>query len=164
MTRIEHIQSKIIFPELLANRIAFWRFKDKKIVFTNGCFDLLHPGHIDYLSRARDLGDLLVIGLNSDASVQRLKGPTRPILDEKSRSLILASLSFVDAIILFDEDTPLELLNKVQPDILVKGGDYIAAQVIGYDLVTAKGGEVIILPFLEGYSTTSIEKKILSNG
>ncbi|MEI6577121.1 MAG: D-glycero-beta-D-manno-heptose 1-phosphate adenylyltransferase [Bacteroidota bacterium] len=164
MSSIEHILTKVLPGESLATRLALWRFKDKKIVFTNGCFDILHPGHVDYLSRARDLGDLLIIGLNSDASVQRLKGPSRPILDENSRALILASLSFVDAVVLFDEDTPLELISKVQPDILVKGGDYVVSQVVGSDLVFAKGGQVIILPFLDGFSTTSIEKKILSNG
>lgn len=164
MTRKERIQSKIIQLSLLKPMLAMWRFKGKKIVFTNGCFDLLHPGHIDYLSRARDLGDVLVIGLNSDASVQRIKGSSRPILDEKSRGLILAALSFTDAIILFDEDTPLELIRVVKPDILVKGGDYIAQNIVGYDIVTQNGGQVVILPFLEGFSTTSIEKKILSNG
>lgn len=164
MTRIERIQSKIYQPALLQNTLARWRFMGRKIVFTNGCFDLLHPGHIDYLSRARDLGDVLVIGLNSDASVHRIKGPTRPILDENSRALILASLSFTDAIILFDEDTPIELIRTVKPDILVKGGDYVAENVVGYDIVSQNGGQVIILPFLEGFSTTSLEQKILSNG
>jgi rfaE bifunctional protein nucleotidyltransferase chain/domain len=164
MPNIERIRSKIIQPDQLPATLAQWRFKGKKLVFTNGCFDLLHPGHIDYLCRARDLGDLLVIGLNTDDSVRRLKGPSRPILDEVSRGLILASLSFVDAVILFDEDTPIELIRTVQPDILVKGGDYKAENVVGYDLVTGQGGQVIILPFVEGFSTTSIEQKILSDG
>jgi len=164
MPNIERIKSKIIRPEVLPATLALWRFKGKKLVFTNGCFDLLHPGHIDYLCRARELGDLLIIGLNTDASVRRLKGPSRPILDEESRALILASLSFVDAVIFFDEDTPIGLIREVQPDILVKGGDYVAEQVVGYDVVTAKGGSVIILPFVEGFSTTSIEQKILSDG
>jgi len=164
MPSIENIRSKIIRPELLPARLALWKFQGKKLVFTNGCFDLLHPGHVDYLIRARDLGDLLIIGLNTDASVRRLKGPSRPILDEASRGLILASLSFVDAVVLFDEDTPLELINTVKPDILVKGGDYHAENVVGYDIVTAQGGKVIILPFVEGFSTTSIEQKILSDG
>jgi rfaE bifunctional protein nucleotidyltransferase chain/domain len=164
MPNIERIKSKIIRPEVLPATLALWRFKGKKLVFTNGCFDLLHPGHIDYLCRARELGDLLIIGLNTDASVRRLKGPSRPILDEESRALILASLSFVDAVIFFDEDTPIGLIREVQPDILVKGGDYVAEKVVGYDVVTAKGGSVIILPFVEGFSTTSIEQKILSDG
>jgi len=164
MTKIAQIQSKILVQPGLNNTLALWRFKGKKIVFTNGCFDLLHPGHIDYLSRARDLGDILVLGLNSDDSVHRLKGPSRPILDEKSRALILASLSFIDAVILFDEDTPIDLIRTVMPDVLVKGGDYVAEKVVGYEFVTQHGGQVIILPFLEGFSTTSIEKKILSNG
>ena len=133
---------------------------DKKVVFTNGCFDLVHQGHIDYLSKARDLGDMLVVGLNTDASVRRLKGPRRPINDQYSRALFLASMMFVDYVVLFDEDTPYELIKAVQPDVLVKGSDYKPEDIVGYDIVTAKGGKVETLDFLPGFSTTAIERKI----
>jgi len=136
----------------------------KKIVFTNGCFDLLHPGHVDYLSQARDLGDALILGLNSDNSVKRLeKGANRPINQETARGLVLAALACVDKIVVFDEDTPYELIKAIQPDVLVKGGDYTAENIVGYDIVTAKGGTVTTIKFLEGYSTTSIIKKIVNS-
>jgi D-beta-D-heptose 7-phosphate kinase/D-beta-D-heptose 1-phosphate adenosyltransferase len=131
-----------------------------KMVFTNGCFDILHKGHILYLSSAAELGDYLVIGLNSDNSVKRLKGKDRPFQDEESRALILASLSFVDHVIIFDEDTPHELIDKVKPDVLVKGGDYKAEEIVGYDLVTARGGEVRIIEFVEGQSSSRIINKL----
>ena len=131
-----------------------------KVVFTNGCFDLVHQGHIDYLSKARDLGDVLVVGLNTDASVRRLKGPRRPINDEYSRALLLASMLFVDYVVLFGEDTPYELIKTLQPDILVKGSDYKPEDIVGYDIVMAKGGRVETLDFLPGFSTTAIEQKI----
>lgn len=161
MEKLTFIENKILQPEALPEKLAYWRFKSQKIVFTNGCFDLVHQGHIDYLSKARDLGDILIIGLNTDNSVRRLKGSHRPINDEKSRALILASFLFVDAVILFDEDTPYELIKKVQPDILVKGSDYKAEDIVGYDIVTAKGGKVETLDFLPGFSTSGIEKKII---
>jgi D-beta-D-heptose 7-phosphate kinase/D-beta-D-heptose 1-phosphate adenosyltransferase len=129
-------------------------------VFTNGCFDLLHYGHLHYLAQARDLGQRLVLGLNSAASVARLKGPHRPINDELTRTWQLASLSFIDAVVAFEEDTPWELLQVLQPDILVKGGDYEIATIIGADIVLNRGGQVLTLPFVAGYSTTSIEQKI----
>jgi rfaE bifunctional protein nucleotidyltransferase chain/domain len=132
-------------------------------VFTNGCFDLLHLGHIDYLSKAADMGDKLVIGLNSDASASALKGPGRPITDQLSRSLMLASFSFVDAVVIFDEPTPLHLIELVKPDILVKGADYSIEQIVGADVVLQYGGEVKTIEYLSGYSTTLIEKKIRSN-
>lgn len=162
MQKLELIQSKIFESANieLTRLVAIWRFKTYKVVFTNGCFDILHRGHIDYLSKASELGDIFIIGLNSDKSDRRLKGPSRPIQDEYSRALILASLSFVDKVVIFDEDTPYELIKVVQPDILVKGGDYKPEEIAGYDIVTAKGGQVITLPFLEGYSTTAIENKI----
>jgi rfaE bifunctional protein nucleotidyltransferase chain/domain len=137
--------------------------KNKKIVFTNGCFDILHKGHVDYLAKAADLGDVLVLGLNTDESVSRLKGPHRPIQDEQSRMLIMASLSFVDAVVLFNEPTPLKLIELVQPDVLVKGSDYNIEQIVGYNVVKAKGGEVKTIDFLAGYSTSAIEKKIKSS-
>jgi len=142
--------------------LGVWRFQEKKIVFTNGCFDLLHLGHIDYLAKAKDLGDILVVGVNTDASVTRLnKGKNRPITDQQSRATLLASLFFVDAVVLFDEDTPYELIKTVQPDVLVKGSDYKPEEIVGYDVVTAKEGEIKTLDFLQGYSTTLIEQKIL---
>ncbi|PKP31043.1 MAG: D-glycero-beta-D-manno-heptose 1-phosphate adenylyltransferase [Bacteroidetes bacterium HGW-Bacteroidetes-17] len=160
MQKTEIIQNKIYSVEALKSQLNIWRFKDKKIVFTNGCFDLLHLGHIDYLSKAADFGDIMIIGLNSDKSVTNIKGSNRPITDEKSRSAILASLFFVDAIILFDEATPRNLIEIIQPDVLIKGSDYTAENIIGYDIVKDKGGQIITLDFLPGYSTTIIENKI----
>src|ERR1035438_1687642 len=144
MTNLEIITKKIFSRETLLRQIAIWRMKDLKIVFTNGCFDILHHGHVDYLSKAADLGDVLIVGLNSDASVKKLnKGANRPIQDQDSRALILASLHHVTAVILFDEDTPADLIKNVKPDVLVKGGDWKPEQIAGYDSVKANGGEVI---------------------
>lgn len=162
MNNLERISAKIAGREQLKSMLAIWRFQGKKIVFTNGCFDILHLGHIDYLSKAKDEGNILIIGLNTDNSVSRIKGPTRPITDENSRAKILASLQFVDAVTLFDEETPYELINFVQPDVLVKGSDYKPEDIVGYDIVKAKNGKVVTIDFLEGYSTTAIEKKIKS--
>ena len=162
MNNLERVSAKIVGLEKLKRLQATWKFQDKKIVFTNGCFDILHLGHIDYLSKAKDEGDILVIGLNTDNSVSRLKGKTRPISDESSRAKILASLQFVDAVVLFDEDTPYELIKFVQPDVLVKGSDYKPEDIVGYDIVKAKNGKVVTIDFLDGYSTTAIEKKIRS--
>jgi len=160
MNQLERIQTKILDREKLENQLAVWRFKSQKIVFTNGCFDLLHLGHIDYLSKAKDLGDVLVVGVNTDDSVRRLKGDTRPITDEHSRATIMASLQFVSAVVLFDEDTPYELIRQVQPDVLVKGSDYKHEDIVGYDIVKAKGGKIVTIDYLEGYATSAIEKKI----
>jgi rfaE bifunctional protein nucleotidyltransferase chain/domain len=164
-TKLEFIKSKIYKWEDLSRTIAIWKFKDRKIVFTNGCFDILHQGHVTYLAQAAELGDNLVVGLNSDASVKKLnKGANRPIQDQDSRALILASLHLVSAVILFNEDTPAELIKLVQPDVLVKGGDWKPEQIVGYDTVKARGGEVISIDFLPGFSTTAIEQKIKSGG
>lgn len=133
---------------------------DKKVVFTNGCFDILHVGHIRYLQEAAKLGDVLVIGLNCDASVKRLKGPERPVNTEKDRAEMLAALSFIDYVVLFEEDTPLELIKKIQPDVLVKGGDYSNEYVVGTNEVRARGGNLVLIPFVEGKSTTGIIEKI----
>ncbi len=160
MGKIDHIKAKIIQPEKLDSLLAYYRFKEKKIVFTNGCFDIIHLGHIDYLAKAADLGHVLVIGLNTDASVKRLKGTGRPVVDETARATLLASLSFVDAVVLFEEDTPYELISKVQPDVLVKGKDYNAEDVVGYDIVKAKGGKVETIDLVEGYSTTAVIQRI----
>ena len=161
MKKLEIVDTKIHFNhDTLKTWLAYWRFKEKKIVFTNGCFDLLHQGHVDYLSKAADQGNILIVGLNTDASVSRIKGSGRPVQDEKSRSLILAALRFVDAVVLFDEDTPLELIEFVKPDVLVKGSDYAAEDIVGYDIVKANGGEVITIDFLEGYSTSALIERI----
>lgn len=158
------IQSKIKSIEDAAKLISIWRLKNDRIVFTNGCFDILHPGHAKYLADARSLGERLIVGLNSDESVRRLKGSTRPIQDENSRSLVLASLHAVDCVILFSDDTPEKLIRLVKPDYLVKGGDWSLDQIIGADFVKENGGKVLTIPFLEGYSTSNIEQKIKQSG
>ena len=150
------INHKIIAKAELAVRLGQWRAQGLKVVFTNGCFDILHRGHVEYLSKASDMGDVLVVGLNTDASVKRLKGEGRPVNDEQARALVLASLACVDAVVLFDEDTPYELIKTVRPDVLVKGADYKPEEIVGYDIVTSYGGQVETVPLVEGYSTTSI--------
>ncbi len=155
------IQSKIVRQkENLNYTLNQWRFKKKKIVFTNGCFDILHRGHVEYLAKAAELGDKLIIGLNTDSSVRRLKGENRPVNNEEARAILLSSLIFTDKIILFKEDTPLQLINFIQPDVLVKGSDYQPEEIAGYDIVKTKGGEVITIELTKGFSTTSILKKI----
>jgi len=151
---------KILEREGLAKRIAEWRAAGETIVFTNGCFDLLHVGHVTLLEDCHKFGSKLVLGLNSDASVQRLKGPTRPVVGERERSRVMAALAAVDAVVLFDEDTPLELIREVKPDVLVKGGDYSVATVVGHEDVIAAGGRVEIVPTVEGFSTTNIVRKL----
>jgi D-beta-D-heptose 7-phosphate kinase/D-beta-D-heptose 1-phosphate adenosyltransferase len=144
---------------------ASWREGVRgRVVFTNGVFDLLHPGHIDVISQARDQGDALVIGLNSDASVRRLKGPERPVRKDSERAYVLAALSDVDAVVTFEEDTPLELIRHLRPDVLVKGGDYEPETVVGRDAVESWGGRVIIVPLRPGQSTTSIIEKVRAPG
>lgn len=155
------VKNKIVSNEDLSSRLLVERLHGRKIVFTNGCFDLLHLGHVDYLAKARDLADVLVVGVNTDNSVRNLKGKDRPIQDEKSRCLILASLVFVDYVVLFDEPTPYNLIKLVQPDVLVKGSDYKKEDIVGYDIVSSKGGKVETIDFIEGYSTTRIINKIL---
>ena len=160
-TKIELIQSRIIHQrEELARTLAIWNFRGKKIVFTNGCFDILHRGHIEYLAKAASLGDYLVVGLNSDDSVRRLKGESRPIMDEESRALALASLRFVEKVIIFPEDTPYELISFLKPHVLVKGRDYKPHEIVGYDIVKHNGGKVVTIDFVEGYSTTSLIEKL----
>ena len=136
--------------------------QNKKVVFTNGCFDILHRGHVTYLNEAKSLGDVLVIGLNSDASVARLKGPTRPVNHEEDRKFVLENLKAVDGVFIFEEDTPYNLINNLKPDILVKGGDWKAEDIVGSDIVLAKGGEVKSLNFVNGFSTTKTIEKINS--
>ncbi|MDD2631061.1 MAG: D-glycero-beta-D-manno-heptose 1-phosphate adenylyltransferase [Bacteroidales bacterium] len=165
MQHLLNIQSKI-FPQAnddLGRLVAYWKFKNQKIVFTNGCFDILHRGHIDYLAKAADLGNVLVVGLNADASVSRLKGAGRPVQDQDGRALVLAALRFVSAVVLFDEDTPYQLIKAVQPDVLVKGSDYKTDDIVGADIVKAKGGSVQTIDFLEGYSTSGIIRRLLAS-
>ena len=132
----------------------------KKVVFTNGCFDILHRGHIEYLTKAADLGDILILGLNTDNSVRKIKGNSRPVQDENSRALIIASLHFITNIVFFDEDTPLDLIKKIQPDILVKGADYKKEDIVGADVVLSKGGSIETIDFIEGCSTSNIIEKL----
>jgi len=156
------LKEKIVSQDQALKSIKAWREKNKKIVFTNGCFDIIHPGHIDYLSQARDLGDILVLGLNTDQSVRRLnKGSNRPINDERTRAYVLAGLASVDLILFFDEETPYNLIKLLQPNVLVKGKDYEVEKIIGFDILKENGGDVITIPFLEGYSTSSLIKKII---
>ena len=151
------IQQKIKDANTLVHDVFRWKFFNKKVVFTNGCFDILHAGHVDYLSKARSLGDALVVGLNTDASVKRQgKSPERPINNQDARARVLASLLIVDAVVLFDEDTPYELIKLVQPDVLVKGADYNPENIVGADIVKANGGEVVTIELTPGYSTTGI--------
>ena len=135
-------------------------FKDRKTVLVGGCFDLIHAGHIDYLSKSASLGDKFIVAVNSDSSVKKIKGPGRPINDEKTRIYVLSSFFFTDAVVLFDDETPYELICKIIPDILVKGGDYGEDEIVGGDVVKKTGGKVVILPYIEGYSTSTIIDKI----
>jgi rfaE bifunctional protein nucleotidyltransferase chain/domain len=153
-------EDKIIALKDLKFRVNEWQDHGLKIVFTNGCFDILHLGHIDYLEKARQEGDKLVIGLNTDKSVSRLKGKGRPVLNEKTRGRILAALEFVDAVTYFDQQTPYELIKEIIPDILVKGKDYKVEEIVGYDVVTTNGGKVVTIELVAGYSTTDIIEKI----
>jgi rfaE bifunctional protein nucleotidyltransferase chain/domain len=156
MLTYDAITRKLITPGEAENLFTPAFRKRSKIIFTNGCFDLLHRGHIYYLSRAGEMGDLLVVGLNSDSSVSRLKGEGRPVNDQQARAEVLGALGMVDYIILFEEDTPLNLIRIIRPDVLVKGGDYNVKEIVGYKEVTSRGGKVVTIPLLEGYSTTSL--------
>lgn len=161
MMHLEILQKKIFQnKENFSEKLHYYRFKNLKIVFTNGCFDLMHYGHIDYLSKAADLGQVLIVGLNSDDSVRKLKQHNRPITDLKSRSAVLASLSFVSDVIVFEEETPLELIKFIKPDFLVKGKDYEVSQIIGADVVQSYNGTIATIELSEGYSTSNIERKI----
>jgi cytidyltransferase-like protein len=161
MSYHKKLSEKLHTKDSLKTLLSQWQADGKKIVFTNGCFDILHRGHVEYLCHARDLGNKLILGLNTDASVKRLgKSPERPINSESTRAIILAALECIDAIVLFDEDTPLELITFVQPDILVKGNDYKAEDIVGYDIVKAKGGQVITIQLVDGFSTTKLIEKM----
>jgi rfaE bifunctional protein nucleotidyltransferase chain/domain len=155
---LEQIRAKVVPRNLLPELRATWG--SKKVVFTNGCFDIVHRGHVEYLAKAAELGDLLVVGLNTDASTRRLKGTSRPLQDEASRAMVIASLQVVSLVALFDEDTPYELIKLVLPDILVKGADYKPEDIVGYDVVVARGGRVETVPLVGGYSTSNIAAKM----
>ena len=161
MGYIDDIKQKIspIGQELAF--LSLWKEKKEQIVFTNGCFDIIHRGHVDYLARAASLGSKMIIGLNTDNSVRRLKGNSRPVSDEYSRAFVLAAFTFVDAIILFDEDTPYNLIQHIQPNILVKGSDYKEDDIVGADIVKAKGGKIVTIDFVPGFSTSSILEKLV---
>ncbi len=160
MSHLKRINNKIFSNERLSRQVDIWKNYGKEIVFTNGCFDIIHRGHIEVLARAADLGDKLIVGLNTDASIQKLKGKDRPIIQENSRAILLAALDFIDAIVLFSEETPLDLINTIKPDILAKGGDYKIDTIVGHEIVKENGGDVIIIPFVDGFSSTNIINKI----
>ncbi len=150
------LDQKIISLEELLRKRAQWSIASSQVVFTNGCFDILHRGHIHVLQSARSFGDKLVVGLNSDASVKRLKGEERPFNNEKDRAVLLAALSCVDAVVLFEEDTPIQLIKSLLPEVLVKGGDYRIEDIVGAAEVKSNGGQIVVVPFLDGYSTTAV--------
>jgi D-glycero-beta-D-manno-heptose 1-phosphate adenylyltransferase len=153
-------ESKIVSREQAIAQADAWRAEGQQLVFTNGCFDIVHLGHIDYLEKARNLGQRLILGLNTDASVSRIKGPLRPVVNEYARARLMAALAFVDLVVLFDEPTPLELIEAVQPDILVKGDDYTVATIVGADFVLGRGGKVETVALVPGYSTTKLIERI----
>ncbi len=161
MSKLQIVKNKIIPKSDLDALKSVWNLKDQKVVFTNGCFDLIHRGHIEYLAMAADKADLLVIGLNTDDSVKRLKGEGRPVQDQEARAIVLSAIHFVDYVIFFEEDTPAELIQAVEPDVLVKGADYDNEDIAGYDFVTSNGGVVETIPLSPGYSTSSIIEKLL---
>ena len=159
MSQLNKTSSKILSLEELLLKLITWK-QEGKVVFTNGCFDILHLGHLDYLGKASKLGHKLIVGLNTDTSVKRLKGTNRPVNNEQARAMMLASLAVVDAVVLFEEDTPYELIRRIVPNVLVKGSDYTVEEIVGQDIVLRNGGSVIPIDLLEGYSTTSIIEKI----
>lgn len=169
MSRLTYLQSKIVGPEEARRKVLSWKLKGEQVVFTNGCFDILHKGHVTYLAQAAQEGDRLVLGLNTDASVKALgKGDERPINSEDARAVVLAALGFVDLVVLFGEETPLDLIRLLEPDVLAKGADYDPSEtnpesrkfIVGSDVVLKNGGKVIAIPLVEGFSTTSIVKKL----
>ena len=163
MSYLKNINSKIYSIDNLIPEVEKWKQAGEDIVFTNGCFDIVHKGHIEVLAHIADLGGKLIIGLNSDQSIQKIKGEDRPIIDEQSRAILLAALDCVDAVVLFSEETPLSLISTLKPDILAKGGDYKIDTIIGYEIVQQNGGKVKIIPFVNGFSSTNIIEKIKSS-
>lgn len=160
MNQLDAIVKKIVTRKEAQRIVNEWKAQGEKIVFTNGCFDIIHKGHLCYLAQARDLGTKLVLGLNTDASIKRLKGESRPIKEEESRALTVASFAFIDLVVLFDEDTPHELISQLLPNVLVKGSDYKVHDIVGADVVLQHGGEVKTIDFVQGYSTTNYVKKL----
>ena len=160
MKAIQHITEKIYTLEELAKQVLRWKLKSKTIVFTNGVFDLLHKGHVASLNQAASNGDILIIGINSDNSVKRLKGPSRPIQDEATRALLLAQMMITDAVVIFEEDTPLHVIKTIMPDVLVKGGDYTIEQIAGAKEVIENGGKVILADIIDGLSTSATIEKM----
>ena len=160
MSHLNKINSKIFSFDDLKNQVNAWKQAGEGVVFTNGCFDIIHRGHIEVLAQTADLGDRLIIGLNSDTSIQKLKGKNRPIIEEQSRAILLASLEFVDAVVIFSEDTPLKLISALLPDVLAKGGDYEIETIVGHEIVQQNGGKVKLVPFVDGFSSTTIIEKI----
>ena len=160
MSRFNTLKNKIFSLENLKMQVKEWKATGEKVVFTNGCFDIMHQGHIEVLARTADLGTKLIIGLNSDSSIQKLKGKNRPIIQQQSRAILLVSFSFVDAVVLFSEDTPINLISTLLPDVLAKGGDYKIETIVGHEIVQKNGGEVILVPFVDGFSSTTIIEKI----
>ncbi len=159
---LENIQQKILKSDADAlHLVSQWKNNHETVVFSNGCFDLLHPGHVIYLAKAAELGTKLIVAINTDTSVQQLKGKNRPLLDENARCLMMASLGFVDAVVLFDDDTPLRLIKLLLPNVLVKGKDYAIEEIAGHDVVLQNGGKVETIEIVPGYSTSAIEEKIL---
>ncbi|MBC8295334.1 MAG: D-glycero-beta-D-manno-heptose 1-phosphate adenylyltransferase [Pelagibacterales bacterium] len=158
--KLNKLKAKIFNIKNLSQIINEWRLNGDKIVFTNGCFDLIHLGHLEILARSADLGDKLIVGINSDVSIKKIKGNSRPIIEEDSRAKQLAAIEFIDAVILFNEDTPYNLINILKPDVLTKGGDYKKNDIVGNQLINKEQGEVVIIPLTQGYSTTSILEKI----
>ena len=160
MSHLNKLNNKIYSLEELENKVNAWKQAGEDVVFTNGCFDIIHRGHIEVLAQTADLGDRLIIGLNSDTSIQKLKGKNRPIIEEQSRAILLASLEFVDAVVIFSEDTPLKLISALLPDVLAKGGDYEIETIVGHEIVQQNGGKVKLVPFVDGFSSTTIIEKI----
>ena len=160
MSHLKTLNSKVYNLDALRSQVEHWKASGHKVVFTNGCFDIIHRGHIEVLARTADLGNKLIIGLNSDQSIQKLKGKDRPIIDEQSRAILLSALSFVDAIILFSEDTPLKLISALLPGVLAKGGNYNIETIVGHEIVQQNGGKVKLIPFVDGFSTSAIIDKI----
>ena len=158
--QLNKLKAKIFNIKDLSQIIKKWRLSGNKIIFTNGCFDLIHLGHLEILARSADLGDKLIVGINSDMSIKKIKGDSRPIIEEDSRAKQLAAIEFIDAVILFNEDTPFDLINILKPDVLTKGGDYKKNDIVGNELINKEQGEVVIIPLTQGYSTTSILEKI----
>ena len=158
--KLNKLKAKIFNIKDLSQIIEKWRLNGDKIIFTNGCFDLIHLGHLEILARSADLGDKLIVALNSDVSIKKIKGNSRPIIEEDSRAKQLAAIEFIDAVILFNEDTPYDLINILKPDVLTKGGDYKKNDIVGNQLINKEQGEVVIIPLTQGYSTTSILEKI----